>query len=70
MRQWDTWKAYALELQARLVQYEGGSPMLLNDERLSGWLCSKCGTDRTKEACPKGSSATLTGECPMVGTAA
>jgi hypothetical protein len=25
MRQWDTWKAYALELQARLVKYEGGS---------------------------------------------
>jgi hypothetical protein len=70
MRQWDTWKAYALELQARLVKYEGGSPMLLNDERLNGWLCSKCGTDRTEAACPKGLSAALTGECPMAGTAA
>ena len=30
MRQWETWKAYALELQAKLVKYEGGSPMLLN----------------------------------------
>jgi len=70
MRQWDSWKAYALELQARLVKYEGGSPMLLNDERLNGWLCSKCGTDRTKAACPKGHSAALTGECPMAGTAA
>ena len=35
-----------------------------------GWLCSKCGTDRTKAECPKGHSAALTGECPMVGTAA
>lgn len=30
IRQWETWKAYALELQAKLVKYEGGSPMLLN----------------------------------------
>lgn len=30
MRQWETWKAYALELQAKVVKYEGGSPMLLN----------------------------------------
>ena len=30
MRQWDSWKAYALELQARLVKHEGGSPMVLN----------------------------------------
>ena len=29
-RQWDHWKAYALELQERLVKYEGGSPMVLN----------------------------------------
>jgi hypothetical protein len=70
MRQWDSWKSYALELQARLVKYEGGSPMVLNAERLNGWLCSKCGTDRTKAACPKGHSAALTGECPMAGTAA
>lgn len=70
MRQWDTWKAYALELQARLVKYEGGSPMVLNAERLNGWLCEKCGTDRTKAPCPKGHSAALTGECPMVVTAA
>jgi hypothetical protein len=30
MRQWDHWKQYALELQERLVKFEGGSPMLLN----------------------------------------
>jgi hypothetical protein len=26
----EQWKAYALELQERLVKYEGGAPMLLN----------------------------------------
>ena len=30
-RQWDHWKAYALELQERLVKYEGGAPMVLNN---------------------------------------
>ena len=30
MRQWEDWKAYALELQKKLVKYEGGSPMILN----------------------------------------
>lgn len=30
MRQWDHWKAYALELQEKLVKYEGGAPMVLN----------------------------------------
>jgi rubrerythrin len=34
-----------------------------------GWVCPKCGTDRTQEVCPKGHTAALTGECPMVGTA-
>ena len=32
MRQWEDWKAYALELQKRLVKYEGGSPMILNTQ--------------------------------------
>lgn len=32
-----------------------------------GWVCSKCGTHRFKEACPLGHSAALTGQCPMVG---
>ena len=30
LRQWEHWKQYALELQERLVKYEGGSPMRLN----------------------------------------
>ena len=34
-----------------------------------GWVCSKCGIDRTKAACPKGHTAALTGECPMIGVA-
>lgn len=35
-----------------------------------GWVCSKCQTDRTKAPCPNGSSAALTGNCPMVGIGA
>ena len=34
------------------------------------WVCGKCGTDRLKAACPHGHDAALTGQCPMVGTAA
>ena len=35
----------------------------------SGWVCPKCGTDRTKAACSLGHSAAVDGRCPMVGTA-
>jgi len=31
-----------------------------------GWVCPRCGIDRTQAACPKGHSAIFTGECPMV----
>ena len=34
-----------------------------------GWICSKCGVDRTKSVCPKGDTAALTGDCPMIATA-
>lgn len=34
-----------------------------------GWVCPKCGTDRTKQECPKGYTAALSNECPMIGTA-
>jgi len=34
------------------------------------WVCGKCGTDRFIAACPHGHGAALTGQCPMVGTAA
>lgn len=34
-----------------------------------GWICSKCGIDRTKNVCPKGHMAAVTGDCPMIGTA-
>ncbi len=30
LRQWESWKQYALELQEKLVKYEGGTPMVLN----------------------------------------
>lgn len=30
MRQWEHWKKYAMELQERLVKFEGGAPMHLN----------------------------------------
>ena len=30
LRQWEHWKQYALELQKKLVKYEGGAPMVLN----------------------------------------
>jgi hypothetical protein len=38
-------------------------------EEPKGWVCNKCGTDRTKSVCPQGHNAALTGECPMVGVA-
>ena len=38
-------------------------------EESKGWVCSKCGIDRTKQECPKGYTAALTGECPMIGEA-
>ncbi len=30
-----------------------------------GWVCTKCGVDRTKDVCPLGHTAAITGECPM-----
>lgn len=38
-------------------------------EEHRGWVCSKCGTDRTREACPLGHMAAVTGECPMTAEA-
>jgi hypothetical protein len=38
-------------------------------EERKGWVCPKCGIDRTKEACPKGHTAAITGDCPMTATA-
>jgi len=35
-------------------------------EESKGWVCPKCGTDRTKAVCPQGPSATVDGRCPMV----
>ena len=38
MRQWEDWKAYALDLQKKLVKYEGGSPMILNTRSERLWV--------------------------------
>jgi hypothetical protein len=38
-------------------------------EEPRGWVCPKCGIDRTKESCPNGHHAALTGHCPMIGVA-
>ncbi len=43
MRQWEDWKTYALELQKKLVKYEGGSPMILNTQPEERNFCSRCG---------------------------
>jgi hypothetical protein len=34
-------------------------------EEPKGWICHKCGADRTKIACPLGFGATVDGRCPM-----
>ncbi len=38
-------------------------------EEHKGWVCSKCGVDRTRAVCPKGHTAAITGECPMTAEA-
>ena len=38
-------------------------------EERKGWVCAKCGVDRTREACPRGHTAAITGDCPMTATA-
>jgi hypothetical protein len=38
-------------------------------EERKGWVCPKCGVDRTREACPRGHTVAITGDCPMTATA-
>ena len=38
-------------------------------EERKGWVCPKCGADRTKIACPLGFGASVDGRCPMTATA-
>lgn len=38
-------------------------------EERKGWICPKCGVDRTQDVCPKGHTAAVTGDCPMTATA-
>jgi len=39
------------------------------DVEPKGWVCPKCGIDRTRDVCPKGHAAAVTGDCPMTATA-
>lgn len=41
----------------------------LASQNTSSWICKSCGTDRLKAECPRGHSAALTGQCPMVAKA-
>lgn len=38
-------------------------------EETKGWVCPRCGVDRTKNVCPKGYTATIEGKCPMIAVA-
>ena len=38
-------------------------------EECRGWICPKCGVDRTKDVCPQGHMAAVEGKCPMIGVA-
>lgn len=38
-------------------------------EEFQGWVCPKCGVDRTKASCPQGHMAAVEGKCPMIGVA-
>ena len=38
-------------------------------EESKGWVCPKCGVDRTKAVCPQGHMAAVEGKCPMIGVA-
>ena len=72
------WEA-ALEKYAELIVKEcaeiadKAEPYKANDlikqhfavEEPKGWVCPKCGVDRTKNVCPLGFGATVDGRCPM-----
>ena len=72
------WEA-ALEKYAELIVNEcaeiadKAEPYKANDlikqhfavEESKGWVCPKCGIDRTKNGCPQGFGATVDGRCPM-----
>lgn len=39
------------------------------DVKTKGWVCPRCGVDRTKTVCPHGYTATVEGKCPMIAVA-
>ena len=63
-------RQFNFELNAKTADAAAG--ILLEHfgfKETKGWICPKCGIDRTKEVCPKGHMAATTGECPMIGVA-
>jgi hypothetical protein len=62
--------------QCAVIATEGNSDKIALDilvhfgvEEPKGWVCPKCGVDRTKQVCPSGYNSLLTGHCPMIGVA-
>lgn len=62
--------------QCAVIATEGNSDKIALDilvhfgvEEPKGWVCPKCGVDRTRQACPSGYNSLLTGHCPMIGVA-
>lgn len=56
-------------LLAAIADYSNEIKKHFGVEDHKGWVCPKCGIDRTKDICSKGYSAAMTGECPMTATA-
>ena len=81
----DVWKKRYTEKFAELIVkecadigdlYEGGEYQVRTQilahfgiEETEGWVCPRCGVDRTKNVCPHGYTATIEGKCPMIGVA-
>lgn len=61
----------SLSEEARGVVYDPlyAAPSAQAEPQKPSLMCPKCGVDRLKAACPKGHSAALTGDCPMVAKA-
>ena len=56
-------KAEGFEEAAELIKEHFGF------KEPKGWVCPKCGVDRTKTVCPQGHTAAVEGKCPMIGVA-
>lgn len=59
---------YAQRIENHFDNSVGGTLHFAVEES-PGWVCAKCGTDRTKAECPLGHTASLDGRCPMTAKA-